>query len=46
MKKEKQAYVAPITESQELRFEGMVCTSKTYSTESTEFYNPIDGGDL
>jgi len=27
MKKEKQAYEAPIMESLELRFEGLVCTS-------------------
>lgn len=41
MKKEKQAYVAPITESLELRFEGMVCTSVNGENHTENFG---DGG--
>ena len=41
MKKEKQAYVAPITESLELRFEGIVCQSVNGENHTENFG---DGG--
>ena len=45
MNKEKQTYLSPETETLVVRFEGLICSSP-YSSQKTEYYNPIDGGDL
>ena len=42
----KEFYASPEAETFEMRFEGVVCQSRYNSTNGTEYYGQVDGGDL